>query len=307
MVKRKRHIRWKHIVPFYAMLLPGFLYLVFNNYLPMFGILLAFKKINFQKGILKSDWCGLQNFRFLFLTNDAWIIMRNTILYNIIFFIVGTGMAVMLAVFFNEIRNSNLKKIYQTFVLLPYLLSWVVVGYLGYAFFSTEVGFINSAVLGPLGLEPVSWYQEKKYWPFILTFFSVWKNVGYNMIIYYSSIVGIDQEYYEASKLDGASWWQQVFKITVPLLKPTILIMMILSLGQIFRSDFGLFYQIPRNSGPLYSVTRTIDVYVYQALMKNGDFGMSSAASVYQSVVCFVTITIANQIIKKHYAEGALF
>lgn len=294
-------------MPFYLMVLPGLFYLLLNNYLPIFGIMLAFKDINFQRGILGSDWCGFRNFKFLFLTKDAWIIARNTILYNVAFYIVGTVMAVMLAVFLNEVRNKHAKKTYQTLVLLPYLLSWVVVGYLGYVFFATEVGFLNTSILEPLGKDAVRWYQEKKYWPFILVFFSVWKSVGYNMIIYYSSIVGISQEYYEAAKLDGASWRKQVTMITLPLLKPTVLTMLILSVGQIFRSDFGLFYQIPRNSGTLYSVTRTIDVYVYQALMQNGDFGMSAAASVYQSVVCFVTILVANAVIKKYQRESALF
>ena len=191
--------------------------------------------------------------------------------------------------------------------LLPYLMSWVVAGYLVFAFLSSESGLINKSILGPLGISNINWYQEKKYWPFILIFVNTWKGIGYSMIIYLAAIVGISQDYYEAATLDGANKWMQIRKITLPMLTPTMLVILALSLGQMFRSDFGLFYQIPKNSGALYSVTRTIDVYVYQALMKNSNYGMSSAASVYQSVVGFVLILSANFAIRKYRPESALF
>jgi putative aldouronate transport system permease protein len=186
-------------------------------------------------------------------------------------------------------------------------MSWVVVSYLVFAFLSSESGLINKSIFGPLGLPSINWYQEKKCWPFILIFVNAWKGVGYSMIIYLAAIVGISQDYYEAAMLDGAGKWQQIRNITLPMLTPTVLVLLALSLGQIFRSDFGLFYQIPKNSGALYSVTRTIDVYVYQALMKNSNYGMSSAASVYQSVVGFILILSANFAIRKYRPESALF
>ena len=289
------------------MALPGFLYMLINNYIPMFGISIAFKKLNFREGIWGSPWVGFKNFKFLFASADAWIITRNTILYNVAFFIVGNALAITIAILINEIQSRVAKKAYQSLILLPYLMSWVIVSYLAYTFLSAETGMFNKSILEPLGLEAVNWYQEKKYWPFILVFVSVWKSVGYSMIIYLSSVVGISMDYFEAAKIDGASKWQQIKYITLPLLKPTLITLFILSVGQIFRSDFGLFYQMPRNSGALYSVTRTLDVYVYQALMKNNDYSMSSAASVFQSVVGFVLIIAANKLVKRYESNSALF
>ena len=300
-------MKLKHAVPYYILVLPGLVYLIINNYIPMFGIVLAFKDLDFRKGIFGSDWCGFENFRYLFMTKDAWTITRNTVLYNVAFFITTTVAAIALAVFLNEIRGRIRSRLYQTLILLPYLVSWVIVSYLAYAFLSSETGFINHSILEPLGMADINWYQEKKYWPFILVFVSLWKGVGYSMIIYYSSIVGISQDYYEAARIDGASKWKQIKCITLPLLKPTMITLFILCIGQVMRSDFGLFYQVPRNSGMLYDVTRTIDVYVYQALMLNSDYTMSAAASVYQSVIGFILIVAANQIVKKYQKNSALF
>lgn len=306
-VKVKKKIRWNRIWPFYIMALPGFVYMLINNYLPMFGVTIAFKKLNFREGIWGSPWCGFNNFKFLFASSEAWTITRNTIGYNIAFFIVTNAIAIMVAILINEIQKQAAKKVYQSLILLPYLMSWVIVSYLAYTFLSAETGMINNSILQPLGLTEINWYQEKKYWPFILIFVNTWKGVGYSMIIYLSSIVGISTDYFEAARIDGASKWQQIKYITLPLLKPTVITLFILAVGQIFRSDFGLFYQMPRNSGSLYSVTRTLDVYVYQALMKNYDYAMSSAASVYQSVVGFVLIVLANKLVKKYDANSSLF
>lgn len=289
------------------MAVPGFIYMLANNYLPMFGIVIAFKNLNFRDGIWGSAWCGFRNFRFLFASSDAWTITRNTIGYNIAFFLVGNVLAVTVAILINEIQHRLSKKIYQSLILLPYLMSWVIVSYLAYTFLSAETGLINNGILEPLGMDTVNWYQEKKYWPFLLIFFNVWKGLGYSMIVYLSSIVGISTDYYEAARIDGASKWQQIKFITLPLLKPTIITLFILAVGQIFRSDFGLFYQMPRNSGTLYPVTRTLDVYVYQALMKNNDYAMSSAASVYQSIVGFVLILAANKLVKRYDKNSSLF
>ena len=303
----RKKIRWKRMLPFYLMALPGFIYMIINNYLPMFGIVIAFKKLNFKKGIWGSPWCGFDNFKFLFASADAWIITRNTIFYNIAFFLVGNVTAIAVAILINEIRKKTAKKLYQSLILLPYLMSWVIVSYLAFTFLSAETGMFNKGILEPLGHAGINWYQEKKYWPFILVFVTVWKGIGYSMIIYLSSIVGISVDYFEAARIDGATKWQQIKCITLPRLKPTVITLFILSVGQIFRSDFGLFYQMPRNSGSLYSVTRTLDVYIYQALMKNNDYSMSSAASVYQSIVGFVLIIGANKLVKKYESGSALF
>ena len=303
----RRKIHWRQILPYYLMVLPGLAYLIINNYIPMFGILIAFKKMNYKKGIFGSDWVGLNNFKYLFKTKDAWSITRNTLMYNVAFFIIGTVLAIFLAIMINELTNKKASKLYQTVILLPFLMSWVVVSYLVFAFLSSENGLVNHSVMPLLGKEPVNWYGDKRYWPFILVLVNTWKGIGYSMIIYISSLVGISQDYYEAATIDGASKWKQIRYITLPLLKPTVITLFIMSVGQIFRSDFGLFYQVTRNSGLLYDYTRTIDVYVYQALMKNSDYAMSSAASVYQSVVGFVLIVAANRIVKRYQASMALF
>lgn len=303
-MKKKR--KWKRFLPIYLMMLPGLIYLIINNYIPMFGVIIAFKRMNFTKGILGSSWCGLDNFKYLFASRDAWTITRNTIGYNLIFIIVGAILAVTLAILLNEIRNKVASRLYQTTILLPYLMSWVIVGYLGYAFLGSDAGLING-ILKKLGLSKIDWYNTKTYWPYILILVHFWKTMGYSMIIYFSSIVGFNADYYEAAALDGASKWQQIRHITIPLLKPTIITMLIINLGNVFRSDFGLFYQLPRNSGALYDVTRTLDVYVYNALLKNNDFGMSSAASFYQSIVGFIFVMAANGIVKRWSKENALF
>lgn len=305
--KLKGESAWKRYLPFYIMALPGLIYLICNNYLPMFGIIIAFKKLNFAKGVFASPWSGLDNFKFLFRSSTAWTIIRNTVLYNVSFIIIGTVFAVMAAILLNEIKNKFASRTYQTLILLPYLISWVIVSYLVYAFLGADTGLFNNSILKPLGASAINWYSETKYWPFIIMFVYLWKATGYSMIIYFSSIVGISQDFYEAASIDGATKWQQIKHITLPLLKPTIITMFILSVGHIFNSDFGLFYQVPKNSGVLYSVTQTIDVYVYNALMKNADYGMSAAASVFQSVVGFVLVVAANGIIRKSRPESALF
>lgn len=303
----KKKLKWKRYLPIYLIALPGLAYLLCNNYMPMFGIIIAFKKLNFSKGILGSDWCGLDNFKFLFQSSTAWVIIRNTLLYNLGFIILGTIVAVSLAIFMNEIKSKHASRLYQTLILLPYLISWVIVSYLVFAFLGAETGLVNHTILKAFGFDSVNWYAEAKYWPWIIMFVYLWKSSGYSMIIYYSTIVGISQDYFEAARIDGATKWQQVKSITLPLMKPTVITMFILSIGRIFNSDFGLFYQVPKNSGLLYSATQTIDVYVYNALMKNADYGMSAAASIFQSVVGFIIVVIANAIIRKTNKESALF
>ena len=306
MIKKKK-IRWKQYLPIYLLALPGIIYMICNNYLPMFGIVIAFKKLNFAKGILASPWCGLKNFEFLFKSSTAFTMIRNTICYNVLWLILGHVLAIASAILLNEITNRFRARFYQSVILLPYLMSWVVVSYLVFAFLSADTGMFNNSILKPLGIAPVNWYSESKYWPFILTFVNHWKNNGYTMIVYFASIVGISQDYYEAAMLDGATKWQQIKHIPIPQLVPTIITLMILSVGRIFASDFGLFYQIPRNTGALYNATQTIDVYVYNALMQRSDYGMASAASVFQSIVGFLMVMVTNAIVRKVSRENAMF
>ncbi|WP_407945810.1 ABC transporter permease [Paenibacillus puerhi] len=289
------------------MILPGMLYLAINNYLPMFGVIIAFKDINYRKGILGSDWAGLRNFEYLFKTSDAWLITRNTIMYNGFFILINTALAIAVAILLNEVKNRFMSRFYQSIILLPYLISMVIVGYLALAMLNVENGYLNHQILPLFGIEPISWYSEPKYWPFILTIVNIWKNVGYLCIIFLAGIVGIDSEYYEAATLDGASKWQQIRTITLPLLSPTIVVMTLLGIGRIFYSDFGLFYQVPLNSGPLQPATDVIDTYVFRGLMTLGDIGMSSAAGFYQSVVGFTLVLLSNAIIRRRSPEQALF
>lgn len=303
----RKKANWVRFVPIYIMMLPGIIYLIINNYMPMFGVIIAFKNLDFRKGILGSNWAGFANFEYLFKTKDAWIMTRNTLAYNILFIVLGIVFGVLTAILMNEVRQKMALKAIQTSILIPNLMSFVIVNYLVYAFLSPESGMINKGILEKLGLPGIPWYTDPKYWPFILPIVHVWKSLGFTAIIYYSTLIGIGTEYYEAAALDGATKLQQIRHITLPFLKPTIITLLILSLGRIFNSDFGLFYQVTRNSGMLYSTTRTIDVYVYNALMNNNDYAMSSAASVYQSVVGCITLVSANAIIRKIQREDALF
>jgi putative aldouronate transport system permease protein len=293
------------------MILPGFIWLIVMKYIPMFGQIIAFKNFRFHPdgffaSVFHSEWVGFENFRFLFSTNDAFVITRNTLLYNILFIIVGLILSVAVAIILSEITKQKLAKIYQTGMLFPHFLSWVVVSYFVFAFLSVDKGLFNS-VLGFFNIEPVSWYNEPKYWPYFITVISQWKGVGFSSIVYLAAIVGIDRTHYEAAMIDGANKWQQIRHVTIPMIMPLIVILTILNIGSIFSADFGLFYQIPRDSGPLYSVTNVIDTYVYRGLMTMGDIGMSTAAGLYQATVGFILILITNYVVRKIDEDNALF
>jgi putative aldouronate transport system permease protein len=299
---------WKNRILFF-MLLPGLIYMIINNYLPLYGLSIAFRNINFKAGIFNSPFADplWKNFQFLFKTKDAWVMTRNTILYNVVFILLGTFLSVVFALMINEIRKAHFKKVYQTAILLPNLISYVVVAYLVYAFLSTKTGFINNTILPMLGIDPISWYTKPSYWTVIIPIVNSWKTAGYSSVVYLAAIVGIDTDYYEAADLDGASRLRQIWHITLPLISPTIITLTLLSIGRIFYSDFGLFYQVPMNAGVLYSTTQTIDTYVYRGLLQLGDIGMSSAAGFYQSIVGFLLIVTANGIVRKFSKENALF
>ena len=303
-VPAKKKFRWRRYLPLYIMMIPGFAYLIINNYIPMAGLVLAFKKFNYGLGMWKSPWNGISNFKFLFMGKDAIVIIRNTILYNLAFIILGTVLAITVAILLNSIPSMKAKKTYQTIILIPYLISIVIVSYIGFAFMSQESGFINKHILTE---NPVAWYTTPKYWPFILIFIHLWKGFGYNSIIYYATIIGIDTSLFEAADIDGATKWQQVLHITLPSLKSTIITLTLLSIGRIFYSDFGLFYQVPMNSGPLMDVTNTIDTYVYRALITLNDVGRSSAAGFLQSILGFIIVYLSNLAVNKIDKDNALF
>ena len=276
----------------------------------MFGIQIAFRQYNARDGVYASPWVGFKNFEFLFKTNDAFVMVRNTLLYNLVFIALGTVLAVAVAIILNEIRSKKAKQLYQTIILIPFLISMVIVSYLAFAFLSNGNGYINNTLLKALGIPKeqwIQWYNEPKYWPFIIVIINIWKGLGYNMILYYATICGIDSTLYEAAVVDGATRWQRIRNVTLPGLKSTVIILTLMALGGIFRSDFGLFYQVPQNSGPLISVTQTIDTYVYRGLMQTNNIGMSSAAGLYQSVVGFILVVSANLIVRKIDDESALF
>lgn len=310
-IKKKSFLKtFKANKELFMLTIPGAIWFLIFAYLPMFGVTIAFKNWSihgsFFESWLKSEWVAFDNFKFLFNSSDAWLITRNTVLYNIVFIILGIMLPVTLAILLKEIYNKRLSKFYQTSMFLPYFLSWVVVSYCLFTFLSPEKGYLNS-ILTSMGMDKVSWYTEAAYWPFIIIFMSQWKGVGYGTVVYLASICGIDKTYYEAALIDGASKWQQIKNITIPLLKPIIIIMFITSIGGMFRADFGLFYQLPKNSGALYPVTNVIDTYVYRGLMNLGNVGMSSAAALYQSFVGMILIVVTNAIVRKVDEESAFF
>lgn len=304
--KRKK-LFWQFL-PLYLMMIPGFAYLIINNYIPMAGLAIAFKKIDYSVGILKSPWVGLKNFKFLFSNGDAVRAFRNTVLYNLAFIVVDQVVAITVAIGLDYVKNKYMKKVSQIIILIPYLLSTVIVGYIVYAFLSPTTGFVNNSILPLFGVtKGIKWYNEPKYWPYILIFVHAWMTFGYSSILYYSTVISIDKSLYEAAVMDGASAWQQIIHITIPGLKFTIITLVLLAVGRICFSDFGLFYQVPQHSGLLYSTTQTVDTFVYRALLELNDVGRSSAAGFLQSILGFILVFTANTIVSKVDQESALF
>ncbi len=307
MKKRNLLKKLKKYWPFYFMALPGLLYFFINNYIPMGGLVLAFEKYTVSGGIFGSKKIGLQNFKFLFANADAWTMTRNTLLYNLAFIVLGLVISILTAYFLHELKSNHSRKFYQTVILFPSLLSIIIVSYLANALLAGDTGFINNHILRPLGLETVAFYSEKKWWPFILIFVHFWQMTGTSCILYLANMSAIDPSLYEAASMDGASRAQQFFRITIPCLVPTIITLTILAVGKIFNSDFGLFYQVPMNSGAIIDVTQTIDTYVYRGLMNTANLGMSAAACFYQSVVGFCLVMITNSIVRRISSDNAIF
>lgn len=302
--KEKKAEERRRNLPLYLFMLPGLLYLIANNYIPMFGILIAFKKVNFAVGIFQSPWCAFDNFKYLFVTKDAWTMIRNTLAYNAAWIILDLILAVLIAVLMAEIASGKAAKVIQPIICFPSMVSAVLLSFIVYAFLSTSYGYLNTTVFKD---NPINWYASAQYWPIILTIVHFWQNAGQSSIIYMASIGGIDKSLYESARLDGASKWKQITHITLPMLRPMIILMLLMSIGRIFNSDFGLFYQVPLNSGLLINTTQTIDTYVYRALLQLNNVSMSSAASVFQAVIGFVLVMASNMLVRVIEPENALF
>lgn len=296
-----------------SMVAPGALWLLLLRYLPMGGIILAFKNYKiypkdptFLNNLIHSKWVGLDNFKFLFTTGDSWVMIRNTLAYNIVFIILGVIIPVAFAVMMSELSKKFVAKTYQTLMFFPYFLSWVVVSYFLNAFIDAQYGLIPMAQCAA-GETAVSWYTTPGPWPYIIVFANLWKNVGYSTVLYLAAITGIDQTQYEAAAIDGASKWQQILHVTLPNLRTMIAILFILNVGKIFNADFGLFWNVPMQNGALFSVTQVIDTYIYRVLMNTGNIGQSTAAGLLQNIVGFICIIGANAVVKKIDSDSTLF
>lgn len=285
--------------------LPAAVYIFIFNYLTMFGVVIAFKNYRYDKGIWGSEWVGLDNFKFFFISEKAFIVTRNTILYNVWFWVVTTFCALLAAILLNEITRK-LSKYYQTIMFLPTFVSWVVIMYLAQMFLHHDYGFINR-MLEAFGGNRVRWYLEEQHWPIILTIAHLWKSIGFSTLVYYAGIVAIDPSYYEAAKMDGATRFQMARKITIPMLAPLVTILLIMTIGSMFRGDFGLHYFVSDNSPLLYNTVDIIDTFVYRALSESGDTSMAAAVGFYQSLVGLVLVVAANYTVRKINPENSLW
>ena len=295
-------------LPLYIMALPTVVWLVIFCYLPIFGLVMAFQDLNITKGIWGSPFVGLKNFQFLFVSTDAWVITRNTVCYNLVFIAVNLILAVLMSLLLSELRSRMMAKTLQTIYMLPHFLSWAVVAIVLGAFLDYDYGIVNRVMIN-LGRQTtkLDWYQQRSLWPGLLVGINAWKNVGYSTVLYLAVISGISQDYYEAAVLDGANKLQQAWYITIPHMRLVIGVSLILSMGNIFCGDFGLFYVVTKNSGRIYAVTDVIDTYIYRALTSLSNVGMSTAAGLYQSVVGFVLVLFFNWVVTKIDADSAMF
>jgi len=290
----------------YTMMIPGILLIIIFSYIPMIGITVAFKDGNTVDGYFSGDWIGLENFKFFFASRDAFRVTFNTVYMNALFIITSTVGALICALLLNELKSRRMVKIYQTIMFMPYFLSWVIMGYVSYAFLSVDSGFING-ILTSLGLEKVEWYSNPDYWPTILVIMNLIKGLGYGTVVYFAGITGIDDSLYESAQIDGAGKLRQMVSITLPLLSPLICVQVLLSIGRIFNADFGLFYYIPRETGVLFPKTDVISTYTYRALRTLGNTGMSAAVGLFQSVMGLIMVLLSNMAVKKINSENALF
>lgn len=304
-VKRKIRLRQKNNLELMAMSVIPLCVLICFSYIPMIGLILAFKNFNYVGGIFGSPWCGFNNFKFLFANSDVMRITKNTLILNLLFIFTTTAGGVIFAIILNEIRSKTALKIYQTCIFLPYILSASIVAYVVFSLLNADYGLVN-AMLKKAGREAILWYSEPKYWYAILVLTNFWKGIGYSTIIYFASVISIDGSYYEAATIDGANWLQSHRYVTIPMIMPMVITLTIMNVGHVFYSDFGLFYMVPKNTGALYPATDVIDTYVYRAL-SDGDFGKSAAVGLYQSLVGFILVFVANRLAKSYDKNSAIF
>jgi putative aldouronate transport system permease protein len=290
----------------FFMAAPAVLLIFVLSYIPMAGLILAFKNYRFNLGIFGSPWNGLGNFRFLFSSGTGLVITRNTVLYNLLNLITSQVLAIVIAIMISEIPGRLYKKFCQSVIFLPYFISWVIVGTFVYNIFNYETGVMNN-LFKLLGKDPVNVYSIPRVWPYIICAFNAWKWCGYNSVIYIAAITAIDPECYEAADIDGANIFQKIWYITLPSIRPTIVIIFLLQIGQILRGNFEMFYQIVGNNGQLFNATDVIDTYVFRSLLTSANLGMTTAATLYQSVLCFIIIVAVNHIVKKIEADYSLF
>ena len=290
----------------FAMLIPATAIIIIFAYLPMSGLVLAFKNYRFDLGVFGSEWNGIENFRYLFSSGTGLLITKNTILYNLVNLITSQILAIVIAIFVSEINKKLFKKVSQSLIFLPYFISWVIVGTFVYAIFNYETGLLNNMITSAGG-EAINVYSMPGIWPVIICCFNAWKWCGYNSVIYIAAITGVDAEIYEAASVDGATIAQRIKNITLPSIFPTVITMLLLNVGRILRGDFEMFYQIVGNNGQLYNATDVIDTYVFRSLLQSSNLGMSAAASFYQSLLCFIIIMIVNTVVKHVNEDYALF
>lgn len=297
----KQKVNWG----LFILAIPGLIFLLAFYYVPLFGLILPFKRMDYSKGIWGSDWIGFKNFEFFFKSQDAFRITRNTLLLNFSFISITILIAILLALLLFELSRGKVK-IYQTAMFMPYFISWVIASYILYALLSPQLGVLPN-MLKNMGMEVPNFYNTPKYWPLFLIVSYVWKNVGYMTLLFYAALMGIDSTQFEAAAIDGANKVQITLKISIPFITPIIILMAILQIGKIFYADFGMFYFLTRDSGTLYVVTDVIDTYVYRALRVTGDIGMASAVGLYQSMVGFLLVLCSNLVVRKVNKESAIF
>ncbi|WP_228351428.1 ABC transporter permease [Variimorphobacter saccharofermentans] len=291
---------------FLLMLSPAVIYTLIFAYIPMAGIILAFKKYTYASGIFNSPWNGFKNFEFFFKSGQASLVTRNTALYNLLFIAFNTVLQMTVAILLTEMKNKYFRKISQSLMFLPYFISWVIVSVIAFNILSFDYGFING-IIEKIGGTKINFYTTGAIWPVILTLFGAWKGVGYGSVMYLAAIMGIDTSIYEAASIDGANVFQRIFKITIPLMMPTVVILLLLAVGGIFRGNFDMFYNLVGDNGLLYNYTDVIDTFTFRALISNNDFGMASAAGLFQSVLCFITILLANKLVSNYSKDYSLF
>ena len=291
---------------FLVMLLPAVLYTLIFSYYPMTGIVLAFKKYNYNGGIWGSPWNGLENFEFFFSSGQAGLVTRNTVLYNIVFIILNAVVQIAVAILLTELTSKVYRKVTQSLMFLPYFISWVIVGIMAFNIFSSDYGFMNN-IITALGGEKVLFYTTPEIWPFIIVFFNLWKNIGYGSVMYLAAIMGIDTSIYEAATIDGANVFQRIFHVTIPMIMPTTVILLLLSVGGIFKGNFDLFYNLVGSNGLLYNLTDVVDTLTFRALISSNNFGMASAIGLYQSLLCFITVVAVNKLVSLYDKDYTLF